>query len=346
MEDPMLLPRNKTKIVCTIGPASSTREVMEDMIHAGMDVARLNFSHGDFESHDKVIENLRKASSSAGKQVAIMADLSGPKMRIGELEKEPIELRAGDAFTLTAEETLGNEERVSVSFSRLPRAVSPGDMLFLNDGYVQLEVREIRGKEVMCLVVVGGELRSRKGLNLPGINLGIGAFTERDRECLEFALAKGVDAVSQSFVERASDIHAVREAIRPTTENDLPTLHDIIALSVETTVRHVSPAALMVPTRSGATARSIARFRLPVWITAVSSLRSTCQNLQFSYGVHPVHAPDHPEDWKAFSREWLRDHGLSGNMVILTEGPSSKHPEANNRMEIIDLRSAPPPPQP
>ena len=164
----MILPRNKTKIVCTIGPASSTREVMEDMIHAGMDVARLNFSHGDFESHDKAIETLRKASSSAGKQVAIMADLSGPKMRIGELEKEPIELRAGDAFTLTAEETLGNEERVSVSFSRLPRAVSPGDMLFLNDGYVQLEVMEIRGEEVMCSVVVGGELRSRKGLNLPG----------------------------------------------------------------------------------------------------------------------------------------------------------------------------------
>ena len=482
----MILPRNKTKIVCTIGPASSTREVMEDMIHAGMDVARLNFSHGDFESHDKAIETLRKASSSAGKQVAIMADLSGPKMRIGELEKEPIELRAGDAFTLTAEETLGNEERVSVSFSRLPRAVSPGDMLFLNDGYVQLEVMEIRGEEVMCSVVVGGELRSRKGLNLPGINLGIGAFTERDRECLEFALAKGVDAVSQSFVERASDIHAVREAsaklghnpfiiakiersgalkrideileaadgmmiargdlgvempiedmagiqkdlmrranllgkpvitatqmlesmtysrrptraeatdvanaildgtdcvmlsgesamgrhpveavtmlskiaaaieprrparpareaIRPSTEDDPPTLHDLIALSVETTVRHVSPAAVMVPTRSGATARSITRFRLPVWITALSSLHSTCQNLQFSYGVHPVHVPDHPEEWKAFSRKWLRDHGLSGDMVILTEGPSSKHPEANNRMEIIDLSSAPPPPQP
>jgi len=115
-------------------------------------------------------------------------------------------------------------------------------------------------------------------------------------------------------------------------------LHDLIALGVETTSRNSSPAVVIVPTQSGATARSIARFRLPMWITAVSPLESTCQNLQFSYGVHSVHAPEHPTDWKAFAREWLGDHGVDGDLVVLTEGPSFRNPEANDRMEVIDLR--------
>lgn len=473
----MTLPANKTRIVCTIGPASDSPEVMERMITAGMSVARLNFSHGDFASHKKVIDNLRRVSKAAGRRVAIMADLSGPKMRIGTFSREPVELRAGDAFTLTADEVTGDRSRVSISFKRLPRVVKPGDKLFLNDGYVQLEVLSAQGNDVECRVIVGGELRSRKGLNLPGINLGISAFTEKDRECLTFAMGQGVDAVSQSFVETADDIAAVRTAaaalghnpfviakieragalnhidgilraadgimvargdlgveipieqialvqkrlmkqanlmgkpvitatqmLESMTTNRLPTraeatdvanavldgtdcvmlsgesamgahpvesvemlakiaaavephrsqyhlqeslsrgdrdseinITDLIALNVDTTVRYTSPAAVIVPTRSGATARSIARFRLPVWITAVSSLDSTCQRLQFSYGVYPVHEPDHPEDWKGFARRVVRLQGVEGNLVVLTEGPSAKHPEANNRIELMDL---------
>lgn len=473
-----MLPRNKTKIVCTIGPASATPEIMADLIRAGMNVARLNFSHGDFPSHKKMIGNLREAARSAGKPVAIMADLPGPKIRIGTLAREPIELQADHRVILSTEDFVGNAAGISVSFSGFPQAVRPGDRVFLNDGYIQLEVKEVKGKEAVCNVVVGGELRSRQGLNMPGIHLGIGAFTGKDHRCLKFALENGVDAVSQSFVETASDIHAVREAaerlghrpfiiakiersgvlqhmeeileaadgimiargdlgvevpihelpgiqkeltkqanlvgkpvitatqmLESMTHNRRPTraeatdvanaildgtdcvmlsgesavgkypveaaamlariaaaieprrpvqpageaigpagkdvavnLHDLIALSVETASRRASPAAVIVPTRSGATARSIARFRLPMWITAVSSLKSTCRNLQFSYGVQPVHAPDPPEDWKSFAREWLRDHGVDGGLVLLTEGPSSRHPDANNRMEIIDLR--------
>jgi pyruvate kinase len=474
----MMLPHYKTKIVCTIGPASETRQVMTKMLHAGMTVARLNFSHGDFPSHKKMIQNLRDAADSVGLGVTIMADLPGPKIRIGELVQEPLDLKPGGRITLHTKEIPGDAERVSVSFPRLPLAVKPGDMIFLNDGYIQLEVKDVREHAVECTVMVGGELRSRKGLNLPGINLGISAFTEEDHRCLKFALENGVDAISQSFVETSLDIHAVREAaknlgynpfiiakierslalrnldeileatdgimiargdlgvempieemawiqkelikkanlvgkpvitatqmlesmiynrrptraettdvanaildgtdcvmlsgesamgkypveavnmlariataiephrpakaprktIRPERKDDPLWLHDIIALGVETTLRHSSPALVIVPTKSGATARSIACFRLPVWIAAVSSLKSTCRNLRFSYGVHPEHAPEHPDDWKVFARNWLHEHGLDGDLVILTEGPSSKHPEANDRMEIINLR--------
>jgi pyruvate kinase len=208
------LPDHKTRIVATIGPASERQETIERLILAGMNVARLNFSHGDFEGHGRVIERIRAASAATNRPVAIMADLPGPKLRIGRLESEPIILTTGARFVLTTEELIGGPDRVSVSFPRLTKVVRPGDTLFLNDGYVQLEVTAIGRDSVDCVVKVGGELRSRNGLSLPGIDLGMGAFTERDRECLAFALRHGVDAVSQSFVESAADVRAVREAAR------------------------------------------------------------------------------------------------------------------------------------
>ena len=127
---------------------------------AGMDIARLNFSHGDFAGHRKVIENLRAAARRAGRRVAIMADLPGPKIRIGQFSKEPIQLKSGDPFTLTTEPIAGDGKRVSVSFEPILKAVKPGDTIFLNDGFIQLEVVKVEGKEVRCRVLVGGELRS------------------------------------------------------------------------------------------------------------------------------------------------------------------------------------------
>jgi pyruvate kinase len=208
----MPLRKNKTKIVATIGPASEAPEMLERLIRAGLNVARLNFSHGDFAGHAEHIRHIRSAAEAAGRRVAIMADLPGPKMRIGKIEPEPIQLHPGDNFVLTAEEITGCAERVSVSFKRLPNVVKPGNRLFLNDGQVQLTVEHVSGSEVHCQVSVGGELRSKKGLNLPGIALGISAFTAHDRVCLEFALQQGVDAVSQSFVETGGDMEAVRTA--------------------------------------------------------------------------------------------------------------------------------------
>ena len=188
--------------------------MLERLIRAGLNVARLNFSHGDFSGHADRIARIRAAEQAVGRRIAIMADLPGPKMRLGKIEPEPIQLLAGDPFILTSEEIVGNTQRVSMSFERLPRVVKPGDRLFLNDGLVQLIVDRVAGNDVHCKTAVGGELRSKKGLNLPGIDLGISAFTEHDRACLEFALKNGVDAVSQSFVESAADIETVRAAAR------------------------------------------------------------------------------------------------------------------------------------
>ncbi len=210
-----MLPDHKTKIVATIGPASESLEMLERLVRAGMNVARLNFSHGDFAEHGKRIERIRTVEKATGRRVAILADLPGPKMRLGRIEPEPITLEREQRFTLTTEDVVGNHERASMTFSRLPQVVKPGDRLFLNDGLVQLRIEEVAGTEVHCRVDVAGELRSRKGLNLPGIELGISAFTEHDRKCLEFALGAGVDAVSQSFVESEKDLHAVRAAAKP-----------------------------------------------------------------------------------------------------------------------------------
>jgi pyruvate kinase len=206
------LPAHKTKIVATIGPASESPEILARLIRAGLDVARLNFSHGSPAKHAEVIQRIRDAARETGRRVAIMADLPGPKLRLGKIDPEPIHLLPGGRFTLTSEDIVGNVQRASTTFQQLPRVVKPSNRIFLNDGIVQLVVDRVAGNDVECKVIVGGELRSRKGLNLPSVDLGISAFTENDRACLEFALKEGVDAVSQSFVERAADVEAVRNA--------------------------------------------------------------------------------------------------------------------------------------
>ena len=210
--DRSVLPDKKTKIVATIGPATQSRAMLEQLIANGMNVARINFSHGDLEDHRLVIDNVRAAAAALGQRVAIMGDLPGPKMRIGKLAVEPITLERDQSFTIEAGDFVGDASRVSMQFEGLPQAVKSGDSIYINDGYIQLEVQAVDGAKVRCRVVVGGELRSRKGVNFPGIDLGISAFTEQDRQFLEFAAEHKLDAVSQSFVQCGEDIEAVRRA--------------------------------------------------------------------------------------------------------------------------------------
>ncbi len=472
------LPGNKTKLVCTIGPASDSSEMIEKMIEAGMNIARLNFSHGDFESHGEVIKKIRVAAEKTGKRVAIMADLPGPKMRIGDFAEEPVTLDNGTRFTLTAEEIIGSRDRVSMTMKQLPGVVKKDDILFLNDGLIQLQVEEVDGLEIHCTILVGGHLYSRKGLNIPGIDLGTSAFTARDRECMRFALENGVDAVGQSFVNNAQDITDVRVAademgfnpfivakierasvmdnideilavtdgimvargdlgveipiekiavaqkfitaranlfgrpvitatqmlesmtsnrrptraeatdvanaildgtdcvmlseesamgdyplesvkmlakiaaatephrrqrhfestLKPQVKDYIPNAVDLIAVSIENILAKIdSPAAILSPSASGYTPRSLTRFRLPVWILAVSPSRKTCRELMFSYGVYSILEEEHPHNWTAYAHGYAADYGLEGNCIIQTEGPSPDHPGANHKMEIIDL---------
>nr|MDA3971028.1 pyruvate kinase [Desulfobulbaceae bacterium] len=235
------LPTHKTKLVCTIGPATDSLETIHQMIAAGMNVARLNFSHGTFASHAEVIKKIRKASKTIGQRVAIMADLPGPKMRIGNIAHEPVHLEQGESFILSADDCAGDVHKVSISMKNLPGAVKPGDTLFLSDGLIQLRVKEVQGPDIHCTIIMGGELRSRKGLNIPGIDLGTSAFTPRDLECMTFALQQGVDAVSQSFVDDAQDILDVRKAA-----TDLGYHPFIIAKIERSSVREKIDAILQV----------------------------------------------------------------------------------------------------
>ncbi len=206
------IPTKKTKIVCTIGPASHSTEVLQEMIANGMNIARINLAHGDLDSHRQIIANVRAAAESADLRVAIFGDLPGPKMRVGVMAEEPIMLRRDQPFILQTKECIGNHDRAYIDFASLPHVVQEGDSIFMNDGYIELVVKRVEDQEVHCIVKAGGELRSHKGVNFPGIDLGISAFTTRDHELLRFAAEQKIDAVSQSFVLEAEDITAVRQA--------------------------------------------------------------------------------------------------------------------------------------
>ena len=216
----MTLSSHKTRIVCTIGPASQAPRTLERMLRQGMDVARLNLAHGDFESHRATIAAVRAAAERVGRRVAVMADLPGPKLRVGKLAGEVVHLKRGQVVRLVAAAAGGDARpkdaallAIPLPLERIPTTLKARDDVFLNDGLIQLRVLSGGDShEASARVVVGGELRSRDGMSFPGLDLGISAFTDRDRELLAFALDQGVDAVAVSFVQGPEDITAVRAA--------------------------------------------------------------------------------------------------------------------------------------
>lgn len=446
----------------------------------GMNVARINFSHGNFESHSEVIRRVRKVAAELNRTVAILADLPGPKIRIGELEKEPIMLHKGNFVTLTVDEELGNEKRIPVSYKQLPESVVPGSLIYLSDGFIQLRCLEISGNDVLCEVLIGGELYSHKGLNLPGAKIFLDPVTEKDFKILEFALSKEIDIFSISFIESAKDIHKVRNFaaargksihivakierrqaveniheilketdglmvargdlgveipiqevpsvqkeiiqsakllgipvitathmlasmtnnIRPTraeatdvanaildgtdavmlseetavgnypveaveimakiakaTENwrsktkwGLDTIikdimaremsiDEVITLQVHEALQKLPVAAVLTPTRSGATPRRVSRFKPETWILAFSRVPRTCDFLSLSYGVYPVNVKETKEGWEKKATEKAKELGFvkSGEVVIFTQGPSLGKPGGTNMLKILTL---------
>ena len=204
----------KTKIVCTIGPVSESTEVIEELVRSGMDVARLNFSHGSLQGHDSKIESLREISRKLGRNVAILQDLAGPKIRIGPFKKGHAVLKPQGWFILTTRDVAGNEKEVSVNYPNLPLEVKPGDTILIGDGALELEASETTRTDIRCRVIAGGHIFSRKGINLPLGTLKIPSLTENDRKNLIFGIKKGIDFVALSYVRRAEDIKGARKIMK------------------------------------------------------------------------------------------------------------------------------------
>lgn len=203
----------KTKIVCTIGPSSESLENTKKLIQAGMNVARLNFSHGDFEEHGNRIKNIRLANAELGTSVAVLLDTKGPEIRLGKLKEEPIELVQGEAVTLTTEEILGDRTRIPVTYGNLPNDLSAGSTVLIDDGLIGLQVERIEGTEVHCRIINSGSIKSKKGVNVPGVKISLPGITEKDAGDIVFGIQSGIDFIAASFVRKASDVLEIRELL-------------------------------------------------------------------------------------------------------------------------------------
>ncbi|MEE2628579.1 MAG: pyruvate kinase [Candidatus Latescibacterota bacterium] len=200
----------RAKIVCTIGPASRSLDVLRALVDAGMDVARLNFSHGSHADHAAVVADLRRVADEAGRPLAILQDLQGPKIRLGTLQGGAVQLSTGARFVLTTEEIEGDADRASTTYKALPSDVTQGDDILLSDGLLRLRVDGVNGEDITCTVVDGGHLRQRAGINLPGAELSVPSMTEKDLADLAFGVEQGVDWVALSFVRSAADVDALK----------------------------------------------------------------------------------------------------------------------------------------
>jgi len=282
-----------SKIVCTIGPASCSPRILKKLLAAGMDVARLNFSHGTHAEHLRCIQLLRTAANELRKTIAILADLQGPKIRTGALAGgRPVLLRSGQKFTITTAKILGDSTRVNTTFVPLPKEVHRGDRILLSDGLIELRVESVRLKDVNCRVINGGSLGEHKGINLPGVKLRVPALTAKDKTDLKFALAHGADYIAVSFVRRPEDVLLAKRFIRR-AKKDTPviaklekpeaieSLEQILKVSDGVMVARGDLGVEMSPERVPVVQKSIIararEFRRPV-ITATQMLESMTEN--------------------------------------------------------------------
>jgi pyruvate kinase len=286
-------PRRRAKIVCTIGPASDTEEMMRELMLRGMNVARLNFSHGSHEDHERRIRSLRKVAAGLGRTICILQDLQGPKIRTGHLkDRRPITLETGQAITITSRDVLGTAELISTTYQELAHDVKPGEHILLSDGRVELVVKSISGGDVICEVLNGGTLGENQGINLPGTNVGIPSLTSKDEEDLDFGLKHEVDLIAISFVRTADDVVRARRAIvarggvtpliakleKPQAIDNLDSILEVAnAVMVARGDLGVEVAPEKVPLIQKQVIRRALDFRKPV-ITATQMLESMTEN--------------------------------------------------------------------
>ncbi|MFC4075763.1 pyruvate kinase [Salinithrix halophila] len=203
----------KTKIVCTIGPTSEDAETLRRLMTSGMNVARLNFSHGSHDEHKQRIDRIREVGAELGKNIAILLDTKGPEIRTGELKVDEVELVTGEHFILTTDIIQGDSSRVSVSYKGLSQDVRPGSTILIDDGLIGLEVEEVSDTEIHCLIKNGGPLKSRKGVNVPGVSVNLPGLTDKDVEDILFGIREGVDFIAASFVRKADDVLEIRRLL-------------------------------------------------------------------------------------------------------------------------------------
>lgn len=204
----------RTKIVCTLGPSSNSPERIRDLVLGGMNVARINFSHGTHSEHGKVIRRVRDCADEMGVSISILADLQGPKIRVGEMEGGSQLLKAGEYVTITSEDLTGSSERIPIDYPGLANDASEGNRILIDDGLLELKIVKKNGSDLVARVVVGGPLKSRKGVNLPDVKLSMASLTEKDRKDLDYAVRQGVDYLAMSFVRHANDLMEVTSRVR------------------------------------------------------------------------------------------------------------------------------------
>ena len=217
----------RAKIVCTMGPATSSEEGIAALLDAGMNVARMNFSHGDHADHQVIYDRLRAGAASAGKALAVLADLQGPKIRLGRFADGPHDWATGDQVTITVDDVTGTRDRVSTTYKGLAQDARPGDRLLIDDGKVGLVVAGVDGNDVLCTVTEGGPVSNNKGISLPGMNVSVPALSEKDIDDLKFALALGVDVVALSFVRSPTDVKLVHEVMDEVGADRVPVIAKI-----------------------------------------------------------------------------------------------------------------------
>src|SRR5690625_2590493 len=215
----MVTGSRRTKIVCTLGPSSNTFEQIEQLYLAGMNVARINFSHGTHEDHARTMDHIRKIASKYNYSIPILMDLQGPKIRVGTMKDGGQILAEKSQVVLTPEDVEGTSEIIPIDYDNLPKDAKVGDRILVDDGLLELKVTELRSEDVIATVVVGGEIKSRKGVNLPGVDISIPSLTEKDIDDLEFGLEKNVDYIALSFIRSAGDIQDAISRIRSAGSN-------------------------------------------------------------------------------------------------------------------------------
>lgn len=203
----------KTKIVCTIGPASESFQVLRELIHHGMNVARLNFSHGTYEEHARRIHTIRQAAEAENKTIGILLDTKGPEIRTGDLKASEVELKKGQQLVLTTEKIQGDHKKISITYPDLPKELDVGTTILIDDGLIELTVKEIQSTEIICIVKNGGILKSKKGVNIPGVKVNLPGITEKDAQDIRFGIEQEVDFIAASFVRKQEDVLEIRKIL-------------------------------------------------------------------------------------------------------------------------------------